>query len=62
MYFFSSHEEGSNSKKFKTEEGGAHFSLSSLAKVSVTKVSGVCPACSVACGKVAAGGDCIAVR
>ncbi|XP_024419615.2 X-ray repair cross-complementing protein 5 isoform X1 [Desmodus rotundus] len=42
--FQDNHEEGSNSKKFKTEEGGAHFSLSSLAKVSVTKVGSVSPA------------------
>ncbi|XP_036988189.2 X-ray repair cross-complementing protein 5 [Artibeus jamaicensis] len=42
--FQDNHEEGSNSKKFKTEEGGAHFSFSNLAKVSITKVGSVSPA------------------
>ncbi|XP_045709630.1 X-ray repair cross-complementing protein 5 [Phyllostomus hastatus] len=42
--FQDNHEEGSNPKKLKTEEGGGHFSLSSLAEVSVTKVGSVSPA------------------
>ena len=62
MYFFSRHEEGSNSKKLKTEEGKAHFSLSGPAKVSVTQVSGTCPACYAPCRKATAGEDCIDAR
>ncbi|XP_054441655.1 X-ray repair cross-complementing protein 5 [Pteronotus mesoamericanus] len=42
--FQDNHEEGSNSKKFKSEEGEAHFRLSSLAEGSVTKVGSVNPA------------------
>lgn len=42
--FQDNHEEGPTSKKLKTEEGRAHFSLSSLAEGSVTKVGSVNPA------------------
>lgn len=59
MYFFSRHEEGHNSKKFKTEEGGVHFSLSGLAEVRVTQASGTSPACFAPCRQVMAGGDCV---
>nr|XP_027797734.1 X-ray repair cross-complementing protein 5 [Marmota flaviventris] len=39
----SSHEEGPTAKKCKTEEGEAHFSVSGLAEVSITKVGSVNP-------------------
>ncbi|KAM7105197.1 X-ray repair cross-complementing protein 5 isoform 1-T1 [Molossus nigricans] len=42
--FQDKHEEGPTSKKLKTEEGEAHFSLSSLAEGVVTKVGSVNPA------------------
>ncbi|KAM8789799.1 X-ray repair cross-complementing protein 5 [Rhynchonycteris naso] len=42
--FQDKHEEGPTSKKFKTEDGEAHFSLSSLAEGSITKVGSVNPA------------------
>ncbi|XP_066202013.1 X-ray repair cross-complementing protein 5 isoform X1 [Saccopteryx leptura] len=42
--FQDKHEEGPISKKFKTEDGEAHFSLSSLAEGSITKVGSVNPA------------------
>lgn len=43
IYFFSSHEEGPASKKLKTQEGEACFSVSSLAEGSVTRVSRTFP-------------------
>ncbi|XP_011356938.1 X-ray repair cross-complementing protein 5 isoform X2 [Pteropus vampyrus] len=42
--FHDNHEEGPTSKKFKTEEGEAHFSISNLADSGVTKVGSVNPA------------------
>ncbi|XP_019582611.2 X-ray repair cross-complementing protein 5 [Rhinolophus sinicus] len=42
--FQDNHEEGPTSKKLKTEEEGAHFSLSSLAEGRVTRVGSVNPA------------------
>lgn len=42
--FHDNHEEGPTSKKFKTEEEEAHFSISRLADSSVTKVGSVNPA------------------
>ncbi|KAM5156540.1 X-ray repair cross-complementing protein 5 isoform 1-T1 [Callospermophilus lateralis] len=41
--FQDNHEEGPTAKKCKTEEGEAHFSVSGLAEVSVTKVGSVNP-------------------
>lgn len=63
MYFFSSHEEGPTSKKLKTEEREACFSISSLAEGSVTSVSRTFPGCSPPLWKVGMwlgrGADCI---
>uniref|UniRef100_A0A2K5QRS6 X-ray repair cross-complementing protein 5 n=3 Tax=Cebinae TaxID=38070 RepID=A0A2K5QRS6_CEBIM len=42
--FQDNHEDGPTAKKLKTEEGGAHFSVSSLAEGSVTSVGSVNPA------------------
>ncbi|XP_071475745.1 X-ray repair cross-complementing protein 5 isoform X1 [Marmota flaviventris] len=41
--FQDNHEEGPTAKKCKTEEGEAHFSVSGLAEVSITKVGSVNP-------------------
>uniref|UniRef100_A0A2K6PH08 X-ray repair cross-complementing protein 5 n=1 Tax=Rhinopithecus roxellana TaxID=61622 RepID=A0A2K6PH08_RHIRO len=42
--FQDNHEDGPTAKKLKTEQGGAHFSVSSLAEGSVTSVGSVNPA------------------
>ncbi|XP_077011179.1 X-ray repair cross-complementing protein 5 isoform X2 [Tamandua tetradactyla] len=42
--FQDKHEDGPTSKKYKSEEGDVHFSISSLAKGSVTSVGSVTPA------------------
>uniref|UniRef100_A0A2K5K173 X-ray repair cross-complementing protein 5 n=1 Tax=Colobus angolensis palliatus TaxID=336983 RepID=A0A2K5K173_COLAP len=42
--FQDNHEDGPTTKKLKTEQGGAHFSVSSLAEGSVTSVGSVNPA------------------
>ncbi|KAK2108523.1 hypothetical protein P7K49_013688 [Saguinus oedipus] len=51
-FFTCLHEDGPTAKKLKTEEGGAHFSISSLAEGSVTSVSKAFPVCFPLCRKV----------